>query len=155
MSARTYFKVLDDTAADYVTDKLDLMPRISARLERKSLMNTMRARPVVTVLVVLLALLVLTTVVYALGRLTGYIPGVGFVQKDSLRVLAEPVSQTQDGITVSIEQVVADSERTIVIYKTEGLTIQAANSQGEGGGGNPFGSVQQLRLPDGTICSRN
>ena len=150
MSARTYFKVLDDTAADYVSDKLDLMPRISARLERKSLMTTMRARPVVTVLVVLLALLILTTVVYALGRLTGYIPGVGFVQKDSLRVLAEPVSQTQDGITVSIEQVVADSERTIVIYKTEGLSLQAANSQGEGGG-NPFGSVQQLRLPDGTM----
>jgi len=149
MSVRTYFQVLDDTAADIISDKLDLMPRISARLERKSLMTTMRARPVVTVIVVLLALLILTTVVYALGRLTGYIPGVGFVQKDSLRVLVEPVSQTRDGITVSIEQVVADSERTIVIYKTEGLSLQAANSEGEGGG-NPFGSVQQLRLPDGT-----
>ena len=41
------------------------------------------------------------------------------------------------------------SERTVVIYKTEGLTIQAANSKGEGGG-NPFGSEHLLRLPDGS-----
>ena len=101
-----------------------------------------------------LALLLLTGVAYAIGRLTGYIPGIGFVQKDSLRVLAEPVSQTRDGITVSIEQVVVDPERTIIIYKTEGLTIVAANSKGEGGG-NPFGSSHFLRLPDGTMLEES
>ncbi|MHB8779034.1 MAG: eIF2A-related protein [Anaerolineales bacterium] len=110
-------------------------------------MQTLRARPVMVIVIVLLALSLLTGVVYAIGRLTGYIPGVGFVQTNSLRVLAEPVSQTREGITVSIEQVVVDSERTIIIYKTEGLTIAAANSKGEGG---PFGAPTSLRLPDGT-----
>ncbi len=69
-------------------------------------------------------------------------------------MLADPASQTKDGITVSIEQVFVDSERTIIIYKTEGLTIAAANSQGEGGG-NPFGSVQLLRLPDGSTLEES
>ncbi len=117
-------------------------------------MQTLRARPALAIILAFLALLLLTGVAYAIGRLTGFIPGIGFVQKDSLRVLAEPVSQTQDGITVSIEQVFADSERTIIIYKTEGLTITAANSQGEGGG-NPFGSVQLLRLPDGSTLEES
>lgn len=116
-------------------------------------MQTLRARPVMVIVIVLLALSLLTGVVYAIGRLTGYIPGVGFVQKDSLRVLAEPVSQTREGITVSIEQVVVDSERTIIIYNTEGLTIAAANSKGEGGG--PFGSPHLLRLPDGTTLEES
>jgi hypothetical protein len=54
---------------------------------------------------------------------------------------------------VSIEQVVADSERTIIIYKAEGLSLQAANSKGEGGG--PFGSAHLLRLPDGTTLEES
>lgn len=117
-------------------------------------MQTLRARPALAILLAFLALLLLTGVAYAIGRLTGYIPGVGFVQTNSLRVLAEPVSQTRDGITVSIEQVFVDAERTIIIYKTEGLTIQAANSEGEGGG-NPFGSAHLLLLPDGTTLEES
>ena len=117
-------------------------------------MQTLRARPALPMILAFLALLLLTGVAYAIGRLTGFIPGVGFVQKDSLRVLAEPVSQIRDGITVSIEQVVVDPERTIIIYKTEGLTIQAANSKGEGGG-NPFGSAHLLLLPDGSTLEES
>ena len=117
-------------------------------------MQTMRARPALAIILAFLALLLLTGVAYAIGRLTGYIPGIGFVQTNSLRVLAEPVSQTRDGITVSIEQVFADPERTIIIYKTEGLTIQAANSKGEGGG-NPFGSAHLLLLPDGSMLEES
>jgi hypothetical protein len=145
----TYQNILDAAARPYVPDELDLFPRIAARLERKSFMQTLRARPVLAILVVLLALILLSGVVYAIGRSLGYLPGVGFVEPSSLRVLTEPVSQTRGGVTVSIAQVVADSERTVVIYKTEGLTIEAANSAGEGGG-NPFGSTHLLRLPDGT-----
>jgi len=74
-------------------------------------------------------------------------PGIGFVQTNNLRVLAQPVSQTHQGVTVTVEQVTVDSDRTIIIYKTEGLTIAAANSQGEGAS---FGAPTSLRLPDGT-----
>ena len=113
-------------------------------------MQTIRTRPLLMIIIIILALLILTGVAYAVGMATGYIPGVGFVNPSApIRVLAEPVSQTQAGITVTIEQVIVDSERTVIIYKTEGLTIQAANSKGEGGG-NPFGSVQLLRLSDGS-----
>jgi hypothetical protein len=141
---------LDKIAHAGVPENTNLWPGIESRIgQRSSVMQTLRAKPVSLIVIVLLALSLLTGVVYAIGRLTGYIPGVGFVQKNSLRMLAEPVSQTKDAITVSVEQVFADSERTIIIYKTEGLTIAAANSQGEGGG-NPFGSVQLLRLPDGS-----
>ena len=83
----------------------------------------------------------------ALRGLLGYLPGIGLVDDSAgLRVLAEPVSQTREGVTVTIEQVVVDSQRTVIVYATEGLKVAAANSAGEGG---PFGSVQTLRLPDG------
>ncbi|MBI2758632.1 MAG: hypothetical protein HYX49_08115 [Chloroflexi bacterium] len=154
MKANRMKDALESIARRGVPDDINLWPRIESRLERKSLMTTLRARPVMMIVIILLALTFLTTVAYAIGRLTGYIPGVGFVEKNSLRVLAEPVSQTKDGITVSIEQVVVYSERTIIIYKTEGLTIAAANSKGEGGG-NPFGSVQLLRLPDGSTLKES
>jgi hypothetical protein len=142
---------LEAIARRGVPENTNLWPNISARLgERKSLMQTIRTRPLLMIIIIILALLILTGVVYAVGMATGYIPGVGFVNPSApIRVLAEPVSQTQAGITVTIEQVIVDSERTVVIYRTEGLTIQAANSKGEGGG-NPFGSVQLLRLPDGS-----
>ena len=143
--------MLENIARRGVPENTNLWPNISAQLgERKSLMQTIRTRPLLMIIIIILALLILTGVVYAVGMATGYIPGVGFVNPSApIRVLAEPVSQTQAGITVTIEQVIVDSERTVVIYKTEGLTIQAANSKGEGGG-NPFGSVQLLRLPDGS-----
>jgi hypothetical protein len=147
--------ILDSAASSHIPDDLDLFPLVAARLnQRRTFMQTLRTRPVMVIVIVVLALSLLTGVVYAIGRLTGYIPGIGFVQKNSLRILEEPVSQAKGGITVSIEQVFVDSERTIIIYKTEGLTIAAANSKGEGGG-NPFGSIQLLRLPDGSTLKES
>jgi hypothetical protein len=151
---KNYRDILDSAASLHIPENLNLFPRVAARLnQRKTFMQTLRARPALVILLALLALLLLTGVAYAIGRLTGFIPGVGFVQTNALRVLAEPVSQTRNGITVSIEQVVVDPERTIIIYKTEGLTIQAANSNGEGGG--PFGSAHILRLSDGTTLDES
>jgi len=84
----------------------------------------------------------------ALRGLLGYIPGIGLVDDSAgLRVLAEPVSQTREGVTVTIEQVVADSQRLVVVYTADGLSVAGANSAGEGG---PFGSAMSLRLSDGT-----
>lgn len=144
MNDRTYFKVLDDTAADTISDQIDLMPRISARLERKSLMTTMRARPVVTIIVVLLALLILTTVVYALGRSLGYIPGVGIVEQNSpLRILAKPVTVEQQGISVTVSKVVADSTRTFISYRVDGIPLVE-------NGIPPCITTPELHLPDGS-----
>ena len=90
----------------------------------------------------------------AVQRLLGYIPGIGFVD-DSTRLLAleAPVVQTRDGITLTVSQAIADSSRTVVIYEVEGLSIDAANSQGEGAAN--LGSLGQLVLPNGTSFEQN
>ncbi len=136
-----------------ISENINLWPRLSSVLVQK---NPVSVHPkwklVLTILFVILGLSVVSGIAYAVGRITGYLPGIGFVQQNSLRVLAEPVTQTRDGITVTIEQVVVDTERTVIIYKTEGLTIAAANSMGEGGS---FGSNQLLRLPDGTLLEED
>jgi hypothetical protein len=132
-----------------IPETINLWPRLAAGLEKKEVIPVHpKWKLAWTVILVLLGLSIVTGVVYAIGRMTGYLPGIGFVQTNSLRVLAEPVSQTRDGITVTIEQVIVDSERTVIVYKTEGLTIAAANSKGEGAA---FGSAHLLRLPDGTL----
>lgn len=145
--SRTYREVLDDAARSHVPDGLNLLPGISARLHRRRLVHALTAQPLLALAAAFLVLLLLTGVAYAIGSLMGYLPGIGFVHADSLRVLAEPISLTREGITLTVQQVVADSQRTVVVYSTEGLRIAAANSAGEGGS---FGSVQTLRLPDGT-----
>lgn len=136
-----------------IPENINLWPHLAARLEGKK-PNPMPSnwKLAWTIIIVLLGVFLISGVAYAVGRITGYLPGIGFVHPHSLRILAEPVSQTRDGITVTIEQVVVDSERTVIVYKTEGLTIAAANSRGEGG---PFGSTQLLRLPDGTLMEED
>src|SRR5688572_24309471 len=104
---KNYHNILDSAAGLYIPDDLDLFDRVQAKLgQRRTLMQAVRARPALAILLAILALLVLTGVAYAIGRSLGYIPGVGFVQPASLRVLVEPVHQTREGVTVTIEQVV-------------------------------------------------
>ena len=45
---------------------------------RRTFMQTIRTRPMLVILLSILVLMAMTGVVYALGRLTGYIPGFGF-----------------------------------------------------------------------------
>lgn len=142
-------KALEMIAQSNIPENTNLWPRLAARMDRKEITPVhLKWKLVWTILLVLLGLSALTGVVYALGRVTGYIPGIGYVRTSSLRVLAEPVSLSRDGITLTIEQVVVDPERTVIIYKTEGLTIAAANSKGEIA---TFGSAHILRLTDGTL----
>ncbi|HLA81014.1 MAG TPA: DUF4179 domain-containing protein, partial [Thermoleophilia bacterium] len=140
--------------------EVDLWPRVrlgfgETRMasRRRSLVAAGRKAALPALIVVGLLVIVLVLVgperaLAALRGLLGYIPGIGFVDDEAgLRVLAEPVSQTREGVTVTIEQVVADSQRTVIVYTTDGLRVAAANSAGEGG---PFGSTLSLRLSDGT-----
>jgi len=57
---------------------------------RRSLMQSLRARPILALLAALLGLLLLTGVAYAVGRLLGFIPGIGFVG-DVQSILESPV----------------------------------------------------------------
>jgi hypothetical protein len=89
-------------------------------VKRKSFMTTPRLRPFMAVLLSILFLLVLSGVAYAIGVSLGYIPGIGLVKQDApIRVLAEPVTTSRNGITLTVLKIVADSERTAIIYSID------------------------------------
>ena len=91
-------------------------------------------------------------VIAALGGLFGYIPGVGVVQNGAgLMVLDSPVTLERGGITLTIQQAAADPAHTVVVYQADGLSIDAANSQGEGAS---TGGPAALLLPDGSILAQ-
>lgn len=56
-----------------------------------------------------------------LRRLLGYVPGVGFVNLEETRVLTTPVTVTRDGVTLRVEQVLAQPDGTTVVISSEGL----------------------------------
>jgi hypothetical protein len=144
MNRKTYQDVLDSAASDSLSHHTDLWPKLSAQLERKSLMQTIRTRPLVVVVMTIVALLLLSGVVYALERSLGYISGLGVVdQSVPIRVLAEPVTMQKQGITISVSKVVADSMHTFISYRVEGLPLDEK--------GRPVcATLPQVRLADGT-----
>jgi hypothetical protein len=107
-------------------------------------------------------LLVLAAIFIAIGprrvlaeanRLLGYLPSIGLVQSGSeLRVLAAPVQMERAGTTLTIEQGAADQQRTVIIYRVEGLSSKASKLPVEG---NPMRELVVLLLPDGSILTQN
>ena len=84
-------------------------------------------------------------------RLLGYVPGMGLVEQDStIRILAEPVKLTRDGITVSVNQVILTANETRLEYGVSGVPL-SAYSEGE----MVSGCIEQpiLQLPDGSVIS--
>ncbi len=147
-------RILDAVAADFIPDDTNLLPQIAARYElpggsRRTFMQTLRAKPALMILFVLLALGLLTGVAYAVGRSLGYIPGVGLVEQGApIRVLTEPVSLTRDGITVTVTQLTITAEKTVLVYQTTGIPAEARPKSESAAACNP--SAPSLLLPDGT-----
>ena len=112
---------LDAAAGTRIPANVNLYPRIAAQLERKTFMQTLRAKPALMILFVLLALVVLSGAAYAIGRSLGYIPGVGIVQTDApVLVLAESVRLYENGITLQITKLTADRAQTLLEYRISG-----------------------------------
>ncbi len=119
---RSYRNILNNVARQHVPDEINLYPSIAAQLERKTFIKTMRAHPAISIIILMLALSLLSGVVYAVGRSLGYIPGVGIVEQDTpIRVLTQPVAAEQDGITLTVTDAVLTSEKTIVLYTLENI----------------------------------
>src|SRR5215208_3493684 len=120
---KSHLDVLESIAGQHIPNDLDLFPAVFAQVsQRKTLMQTLRARPVLAVMIAILALLLLTGVAYAVGRSIGYIPGFGLVEQGtSIRVLEEPVSVTRDGITVTVTSAVSTAERTVIEFTVENV----------------------------------
>jgi hypothetical protein len=109
--------------AQRIPENTNLWPQIEARLDtRKTLMNTYRARPALAIMLAILALLIVSGIAYAIGRSLGYIPGYGIVDPNvSMLRLVEPVSQTRDGITITIEEMFLASDRLYMTITTENI----------------------------------
>ena len=91
------------------------------------------------------------TVVTALKRLLGYIPGMGIVEQGpSLRELAEPASVERDSIRMTVEEAVADSTHTVVSFKVEWLNPPSTEGERDTScaGGSP-----ELTLANGSLIS--
>jgi hypothetical protein len=84
-------------------------------------------------------------------RLLGYVPGMGLVEQDSMiRILAEPVKLTRDGITVSVNQVILTANETRLEYGVSGVPLSSYPD-----GEMVIGCIEQpiLQLPDGSVIS--
>lgn len=63
----------------------------------------------------------------AIQNLFRYIPAIGLVeQSQEMLALPEPVSQTRDGITVSLKEAIASDEQLRISYQVEGIPAEDA-----------------------------
>jgi hypothetical protein len=128
-----------------VPENTNLWSRITTGInEKKFFMKTLRTRPLMIVVIVAVALLLLTGVVYAIGKVTGYVPGIGLVDQNApIRVLEKPIKVRQGALSIRVLKVVADAAQTLVVYSVNGIPARM-DSQ-------PIcGLSPSLRLPNGT-----
>ena len=152
MNRKSYSQILDHVAHDQIAASTDLAPRILARIQKgKSAKMNPRMKVFATVMVVLLVigavLMNVPAVRAAIQSWFGYVPGIGLVSEGQIRVLAEPIFITRDGITLAIEHVLVDSNQTTVVYSVENLAMEMLDNQPNW---NSLGCRKEatLRLPE-------
>jgi hypothetical protein len=122
MDPKDTSRILDSVSADFIPPDVNLLPGIEAHFESRSFVHPRRLSLAWAVVLILLALALLTGVVYAVAHSLGFIPGVGLVDLEhAVRVLDKPVSGGNGQITVTVKQVIADSTRTKVTYRVAGI----------------------------------
>ena len=86
-------------------------------------MQTLRARPILVIALLVVIALLLNGVAYAIDRFVGYIPGFGFTSgSQAVLVLDAPISQTHNGITLRVDKVVSDGNRFWVEMTVSGYS---------------------------------
>ena len=105
----------------------NLWSRVVSRLTQKDTahMNP-RLKLAWTIVLVLLVLVAITGVAYAVGSMLGYIPGVGIIDQSApLRVLAEPVTVTRDGVAITITKALLSADKTVLFVSVTGVPMSA------------------------------
>jgi hypothetical protein len=168
---------------------------------KRTMMQTIRSRPIMALLIALLGLLILTGVVYAAGRIFGFIPGIGFVDhvqsilatpltvnrvlEPSAVTPSSPVQSTTDPsigsgsipegsessagnlmqaasmergkITLTIQQVVSESDQLTIAYQITGLPMDIFGPERSAALANSQAAedpaMVNIRLDDGTILA--
>ena len=143
---------------DGLRARLVEVPRLStetARRPRVSFQQPAWVYSLVAVLAITVAILAIgpQRVLAAVRHLWGYIPGVGIVDQSApIRVLAEPVRITRDGITISVNQATLTADQTHIEYGISGVPLSAYPKDE-----TVLGCAESgyLRLPDGTQVDLN
>ena len=152
MNKKPSFQILEDLAREDLRTDLNLTPQIIARVQKgKGAKMKPRIKLLVSVFVILLVLVIVLvnvpTVMAAIQRWFGYVPGFGLVHEGPLRELAEPASLTQGQVTLRVDQALLSDEKTQISYTLlgagDGLTVSEEHLC-PGVQNRPL-----LRLPDG------
>jgi hypothetical protein len=139
---------------EFVDQTYDEIMRHATIKSRKS-HRFLGLRPAWAITLAILSVIIIGTLVIGPQRvyaefmkLFGYIPGSGIVDLSSpIRVLAEPVSVTRDGITVTVTSATLSSDRTQIAYRIFGVPGSAYPDREDIHG---CWSREYLRLADGT-----
>jgi len=92
---------------------------------RTTFTQTLRTRPLMAALIVLLVLLLVSGVAYALGKALGYVPGYGLMEQGAqMLALDKPVTQTREGVTITIEEMAFTVDK---LYSTISIESIPAN----------------------------
>lgn len=154
----TYHELLDDALRKHVPDDVTLLPHLATQYAKGK--SSMRIRSKIS-LSVALALIVFAVVLFtlpgaafALQRLLAYLPGVGVVDQSTMpRKLAQPVSQTRGGITVTVKSANVSTEITAIYLDLGEIPTSAyppASAPPEDSARLCSPNVLYLRYPDGT-----
>ncbi len=96
--------------------------RFSQLKPKRSYLNMLLARPFLAIIIAILTLIVITGIAFALGRLTGFIPGFGFTSEGApVNILVEPVEETLGGTTLHLQKAVNDNKGFWVELTVDGL----------------------------------
>ena len=135
----------------------EIIQRASSKIYKPR--SNFMLRPAWSVALFMLLLIILATlaigpqrVIAAIGRLFGYIPGVGIVDDSApIRVLAEPVSVTRDGISITVTSATLTGDRTHIDYRIFGVPGSAYPVREDELG---CSLREYLRLEEGTQLDR-
>ena len=149
MNRKPYSQILDSLARDHMADSIDLAPRVLTRIQRG---NHFTMKPKTLFAAILFALMLFASLFFvapgvaaAIQGWFGYVPGLGLVRAGQIRVLAGPVSVTRDGVTVTVENALLNSEKTLITYKVDG--IQPAMFVNDPAKSRVCGAAPTIRLP--------
>jgi hypothetical protein len=148
----------------------DANPDFAERLRNELVRGPVRMKPkmifkpawaIALALVLVVLVISAPELAAAFGRVFGYVPGTGLVETtNGLRMLAEPVSVTREGVTVTVTQALVYVDHVELAYEVEGIQPVNNNQSDICGSYHPDNNFwsdadADLRLPDGTVIRRD
>ena len=152
MNKQTSSQVLDELARESLGQDINLSSDLMIKVRKEKYKNMKKRTLLITLAAVVLIITILTSVpsvVQAVKRLFGYLPGTGFVEQSvPLRILKQPVVTDIGGTKVTVSQAVTDSDQVHLFYQVEMIpTPKGATVQSQ----DLCHTLPKLKLADGSM----